>query len=473
MDKKQFFDSSHLTLVPVSELKIGMFVAWLDRDWLETPFLTQGFFIRTHEEIRQLQELCKYVYIEKEENDQGKKKQQTNTTILAPSKKRSEVLSIDVAQNNGTHIATPARKDPKKPLMPGATNKTSLAAAISKRPRYKIQTDAAHEHQVSKVIYREARKVASSLLEQARLGKAVESETAKTVVKGCVKSILRNPDALMWMAKIKHADNYTMEHCLNVCILAIAFGRHLRLPQADIEQLGLAGLLHDVGKMRIPDAVINKPGHLTDEEFEVMKSHTTCGRDLLINSHGINPLAIEVATSHHERVDAQGYPQGKSSTVMSDFVRMISIVDSFDAMTSQRCYCESKSTLEALRELFKARGKQFDEELALEFIQMIGPYPPGTIVELKNGCVGFVLSSDEKKRHLPKVKIVLDKNKQKIEPYLIDLLETDKGDLCKLHLISHVLKEGSYGLHLEEYQVSSRLQLGGASSAANPSNEAE
>ncbi len=451
-----------------------MYVAWLDRDWLETPFLTQGFYIRSNEEIKKLQELCKFVYIEKEKTGQARKQQQIINSLVPPKAKRAEDLSIDTGLNSGTHIATPARKDPKKPLIPGpAGGKTSLSIAISKRPKYKIKTDAAHEHQVSRVVYREARKVTSSLLDQARLGTALESDTAKTIVKGCVKSILRNPDALMWMAKIKHADSYTMEHCLNVCILAIAFGRHLRLPQGEIEQLGLAGLLHDVGKMKIPDELINKKGRLTQEEFEVMKSHTTCGRDLLTKSHGINPIAVEVATYHHERVDAQGYPQGRSSAGMSDFVRIISIVDAFDAMTSKRCYCESKTTLEALRELFQARGKQFDEELALEFIQMIGPYPPGTIVELKNGCVGFVLSSAEKKRHLPKVKIVLNKDKQKVEPYLVDLLETDQGDLCKLHLISHVLKDGTYGLYLEEYQVNSRLRLSTANQVKNTDDEAK
>jgi putative nucleotidyltransferase with HDIG domain len=279
------------------------------------------------------------------------------------------------------------------------------------------------------------------------------------VVTDCVDSILRNPDALLWMAKIKHVDHYTMEHCLNVSVLAIAFGRHLRMDRQDLIRLGTGGLLHDVGKMKIPDEILNKPGRLTEEEFSVMKQHSELGKELLTKSQGSLNYAVDVAFNHHERMDGKGYPRGLFASELSEYARIVSIVDAFDAMTSNRCYERSRSTLDALKTIYRDRDKHFDEQYALEFIQLMGPYPPGTIVELVNGSVGIVLSSEPKKRHLPRIRLILDQQKQKQPEEIVDLLNVGAGNLDKSWLIHKVLKDGDFDIRLEQYPV--RMALSG------------
>ncbi len=176
---------------------------------------------------------------------------------------------------------------------------------MNARPEYPAQITVENEHPVARRAYEAAHNQVENLLEQARLGNVLDTQGAKDVVGNCIDSILRNPSALLWMVKIKHMDYYTMEHCLNVCILAIAFGRHLRLPENELINLGVGGLLHDVGKMQIPDRVLNKPGKLTEEEFVLMKTHPEEGRKLLMKSQGSLSSAIDVAINHHERMDGR------------------------------------------------------------------------------------------------------------------------------------------------------------------------
>ena len=216
-------------------------------------------------------------------------------------------------------------------------------------------------------------------------------------------------------------------------------------------------MLHDVGKMQIPDEILNKPAKLSEEEFAEMKKHPELGRNLLMKSEGSMSYAVDVALNHHEQMDGQGYPRGLFAKELSQYSRIIAIVDAFDAMTSDRCYDAARSTLDALKEIYRNRGKHFDEELALEFIQLMGPYPPGTIVELNNGHVGIVLSSVEKKRHLPKVRVLLDKEKNSMQEEIVDLLSIERGMLPRDWLIRKVLKDGDHGIHLEEYPVRSAL----------------
>ena len=429
-----FLDRSNLIRVPVSQVKEGMLVVELDRPWLETPFLLQGFVIRKQSEIRKLQECCDFVYIEKEGRSWGEKKD--NFKIEFGGQQANEKGTTMLARAGGK----------KK-------QESSLVATKASRPEYEITVKTTAEHDFARKTYQQAKHTMEDVLEQARMGGALDTTAAKGVVTHCVDSILRNPNALMWMAKIKHADEYTLEHCMNVCVLAIAFGRHLRMSEDKLEELGICGLMHDVGKMRVSDEILNKPGRLSNDEYEEMKSHTTRGRDLLMEQDAPMGFSIDAAMNHHERMDGKGYPRGMPAAHLSEFSRIVSVVDAFDAMTSDRCYSKAKSTLNALKEIYRSRGTQFDEELALEFIQMIGPYPPGTIVELKNGQVGIVLSSQEKKRHLPSIKLILDENKKPQDAKIIELLDIERGNLGKDYLIAQVLKDGDHGIRLEDYPV--------------------
>jgi len=391
--------------IHISELKIGMFVSKLDRDWQETPFLMQGFMIESLDDIDTVAEFSQYVWIDAV---------------------RDEWIPPEQRGVSGS--------------------------AIPKVKTYINKIEAQKEHQAALGVFREAKKLTKTLLDDVRLGGVVNTEQAKATVKDCVSSILRNADALIWMSKMRNEDEYTAEHCLNVCILAIAFGRHLGMSEAELEKLGLCGLLHDVGKMRVPPQILNKREELSEKEFNIIKAHTVHGRNLLMSSPGVPNSTVDVAYSHHERVDGSGYPRKLKASGISDFARIIGIVDAYDAMTGDRCYSRAIPGTEALKRIFHDRGTHFDERLALEFIKCVGLYPPGSLVELVNGLVGIVLESNHKYRHLPKIIVVKDLNKPLDKERIINLNEVEQKNLDKSFLIKRALCDGSYGIRIREYR---------------------
>lgn len=401
-----YVDAKKSTIkIHISELKIGMFVSKLDRDWLETPFLMQGFMIESLDDIDTVAEFSQYVWVDAVREE------------WVPPEQRG--------------VAGPA---------------------IPKVKSYVNKIDAQKEHRAAMGVYREARQLTKTLLDDVRLGGAINTEQAKATVKDCVHSILRNPDALLWMARMRNESEYTAEHCLNVCILSIAFGRHLGMTEAELEKLGLCGLLHDVGKMRVPPQVLNKADPLTEKEFNMIKAHTVHGRNLLMSSPGVPNIAVDVAYSHHERMDGEGYPRKMKASGISDFARIIAIVDAYDAMTADRCYSRAIPSTDALKRIFEDRGTHFDERLALEFIKSVGLYPPGSIVELVNGLVGIVLETNARYRHLPKIIVVKNLAGALEKERILNLGEVEQKLLDKGHLIKRALCDGSHGIFIREYR---------------------
>ena len=390
----------------VSGLQVGMYVSKLDVDWLETPFLYQGFLIESVYDIEQLERYCKYVWIDKE-----------------PPRENLRRLKI---------INKTLSSKPKK----NYTNKATMSQEYSQ------------SHQV----FSASRRKIKSLLEDATFGNAIDTESAKETVQHCVTSVLRNPNAMLWMSKIRGADEYTSEHCLNVCVLAIAFGRHLGKDEEELEELGLCGLLHDVGKMRVPNEILHKPGKLTPKEWKIMQAHTVHGRNLLMSSEADMGQTVEVAYSHHERIDGAGYPRRLESQQISEYSKIIAIVDAYDAMTANRCYSAAITPSLAIRNIYNDRGTHFDETLALQFIKTIGLYPPGCIVELANGSIGIVLERHSRFQHLPLVLLVLNENKETVKNRIVDLSMIENGELDRSLLIKKDYPDGEFGIDIKDFQ---------------------
>ena len=228
----------------------------------------------------------------------------------------------------------------------------------------------------------------------------------------------------------------------------------------------MCGLLHDVGKMKVPDDVLNKPGRLTDEEFKIIQSHTEHGRDLLMAAGSDSARAVEAAWCHHERVDGSGYPRGLKGNEISRTAKIIAIVDAFDAMTAERCYKPSMSPTEALKIMYDSRGQHFDSDLVDQFIQTVGLYPPGTVVELIGGQAGLVIEANPNFKHLPKVIVLRDQLKQPIEEQVVDLSMVQKGKLGKEFLIRNAHVDGAFGISVRQYQAQGKLVQPGAAEAA-------
>jgi len=284
-------------------------------------------------------------------------------------------------------------------------------------------------------------------MEGIRIGRAIDINESRKVVDSIVDSILRNADALIWHTKLKDKDEYTAEHSLNVCILSIAFAKHLGYREADIRKIGLCGFLHDVGKSKIPHEVLVKPSRFTDDEFELMKKHTVFGRNLLMSLKKADHSAIDVAFCHHERIDGGGYPRGVKGENIPFFAKVVALADTYDAITSSRCYDQGRSSMDALDIIYKCRGTQFDEELAVEFIKCIGVYPPGSIVQINTGEIAIVLGSNVESKLRPKIMLVLDENKEPQHERMVDLQFCLRGTME----IACELPNGSHGVDVREY----------------------
>ena len=423
-----------LVQLDVAKLQMGMYIVKLDRPWLETPFLMQGFELSNKNQRETLEKYCQYVYIRSQPTALKEQPWTALGVQTAPS-----ISSTD--RGNLIKQAGPGARAPQK--------KNIIRSGAS----HEISVSVREEHLVAGPAFHEAKLALEKVFHSAKFGQELNVDAAEEAVSSCVASMLRNPDAMIWMSRVKHEKEYTVEHCLNVCVLAIAFGRYLNFDSAELRMLGLCGFLHDVGKMRTPKLILNKHNNLTDEEFLVVKQHTIDGHKLLKEEGSVHARPAEVVLNHHERPDGKGYPRGLKGGKISEYARIIAIVDAYDAMTSERCYAEALSSVDALKEIYENRGRQFDEDYALAFMQAIGPYPPGTLVELRNGMVGIVLSGPLKFRHLPTIVILRDEKKQVIEEKTADLFLTDSGQLDKGFLIRSPLRDGEFGIKLEDYTV--------------------
>jgi putative nucleotidyltransferase with HDIG domain len=263
------------------------------------------------------------------------------------------------------------------------------------------------EATAARKILGEAQGVMKDLMQDVRLGKQVDPAKALPLVAEINASVLRNPGALLSLGRIKQADTYTFQHCVSVCALLVSFSHAMGLGAAEVQEAGLGGLLHDVGKMKIPTEVLNKPGRLTEEEFIIMKSHAALSRELLEGTPGISETVIRIASEHHEKMGGCGYPFGLSGDQISKYGRMAAIVDIYDALTSNRVYHKGMEPSEALKKLLEWSGDHLDGDLVQLFIRALGIYPVGSLVRLSNGKLAVVVEQQEDLLK-PVVRVVFD-----------------------------------------------------------------
>jgi putative nucleotidyltransferase with HDIG domain len=390
--------------VEAAQLTIGMYVVALDRPWTDTSFLFQGFRINKQQEIRLLREVCNYVWVDAQRSLSVREQMAENAAASAP-----------------------------------------LKAVIAK-------VDFTLEIEQAAPVWHAAREESLRILQAVKLGQELDIGAVKTVIKDCVESMLRNPTAMLWLARIKNSDDYTAEHSLRVSILSIALARELGLPTYELEQIGICGMLHDVGKIKVPNEILNKPGILTDEERCIMQSHATEGRKLLMSNQQVAPSAVDVAYSHHERVDGKGYPRGLDASKIPYYAKIIAVADSYDAINSDRVYSKGKSSLATLCILLEAVNSHFDEEIVVNFTRMIGIYPPGEIVELTNGEVGIIIGCPPGNKLKPKVLRVLDAEKRPCKEHIIDLANMTKDSDGKPYRVHEVHSSGAFGIQIDAYR---------------------
>jgi len=379
--------------VNVGEVCLGMYIHELRGSWLEHPFWRKSFKLDDPKDLQKL------IHSGVDE-------------IWIDTNKGLDVTAVMVTEPAKEPEFEPAKHEPEP-------EPTKMPLAVKKQISFDEELVAA------KKIHTKAKKVVTSMFGDVRMGKALDVQGAVVLVEDIQSSIERNPSALLSLARLKNANEYKYLHSVAVCMLMIALAKQLKLSESQARQAGVAGLLHDIGKMAIPNQVLDKPGKLTDEEFNVIKQHPQRGWEILKASYQVDDVALDVCLHHHERVDGRGYPEKISGDDLSLFARMGAVCDVYDAISSDRCYKKAWGPAESISKMTAWREGHFDEVIFHAFVKTIGIYPSGTLLKLKSGRLGVVLEQSKKSLVTPIIKVFFSIRANMYIP--VEIVDLSKG----------------------------------------------
>lgn len=531
--------------VPVSELMHGMYVSGLDRPWMDTPFILQGFVIDSYEDIEQLGKYCQFVYVDRNKStgaaffpDASTRKLLEKETIvivkpadepdasdeidhrrlaaarpaLARAKPaydlteeaRARAARVRFAANrramqmsDGSVVMVERMSDQEARLLGAAQTGTSVPAASSAEPdrvgvigglvrwlrgafdreRYEdlevtgdVQTEdrvrlpraiVIHEERVgleaelprARIAIERTRQTVLGLIGDIQSRNRIQVEKAREVADGLVESMERNQNAMMWVSRMKAQNATAYEHSIQSAVYLTALGLHVGLRRDEVADLSLAGLLLDVGKLRVPPELLAKPGRLTEVEFAAVKRHVQHGLEM-IEQGGASDRVKQIVARHHEREDGSGYPHNLKGETIGMLGRMGGLIDTFVAITNPRPYADSLTVHDALRKLYRWRGRLFHEPLVEQLVQAIGVFPVGTFVELTTGDVAVVVAHNRVRRLKPRVLLLMGPDKQRLSrPTMLDLLYAPAAPDGAEVLIANALEPGAYGIRPEEIHL--------------------
>ena len=483
-----------LTKVPSSDVKKGMFVSSLDRPWMDTPFMFQGFLIQEEEDIELLQKYCAFVQIDWTRSTlEPPIVSQKGKSLSAPNASFSKLTSDNVSQipnatsSNTRPVDIPSTSGQESMFSEitgrilnffKSNSKAAGASDNSKRQPRAIEDNATSNERPSFIpdtiqlsmyvnvrpieeeitpaenAHSNAMDTLNNLAQDIISNKRISIEDTKIVTQDVVNSMVRNPDAMMWVTRLRIQDEITYGHGLQVAVYLVALGRHLGLPRDLLDSLCTIGLLLDIGKVKITKALLQKKGRLTSEEFEIIKSHVQHSIDILNETPGWHPDILQGIKQHHERENGSGYPAGLSGNEICLFGRMAAVADSFSALTNPRSYAEIVPAYEALQTLSIFNSELYQPSMVEQFIQAIGVFPVGSMVELSSGEVAVVISHSKVRRLKPRVLIISDSNKCKSsQPTSLDLLYQHQLSDNKELYIQRGLPMGAFGLDAREFYL--------------------
>lgn len=417
---------------PVTELTLGMYVAKLDRPWLETSFELQGFYVRNKEIIDRLAAECDFVYVDPR---------------LFKSSYAKPQLRV-VVSNRAAVPEEPKDKECKRTV-------TLRQIAPRKPQRYEDSVDTTQEIVPAQTTIDHAIAIMEPIIAKVQSTGKLDVGQVEDAVGPLVSSVLRNKDAVTALLRIRTLDDYTYSHCISNAVWASVLGRHLGYTPEQINKLALGCALVDVGKVSMPAELLMKAGEPTDAEWEIIRSHVPEGLKILEQSNVGDRDVITMLAMHHERIDGSGYPRGLAGSAIPAYGQIAGIIDTYDAMITQRPYASAMTSCDAMHKLHEYAGVLFQEDLVEHLIRAIGVFPTGTVVELNTGEVGVVVAQNNERRLRPKVNLILDGDKElRNEPVITDLnaLDTDPGASPSVW-IKRELPQRSYGINSERYLV--------------------
>lgn len=417
--------------ISIEDLEIGMYVSRLDRPWVETRFLFQGFRISNDEDLEELRKACEYVFVDPERDATV-----APPTALPTGRKPSKSPTVTLVHSRGYDKLGEVFRSPP------AVETWPVVSRIDKEmaPARQSRSDSLD--------------VVSSVITDLKAGRKIALASVRDGVSGMIDSIIRNPAAFLWLTRLKNKDSYAYAHSVDACGLAVAFGRHLGFSRAELENLAIGTLLFDIGKLQLPESLLTKPGRLTEQEHKLILRHVEFGVDIAREIDGVNEQVLSVIAHHHERHDGSGYPRGLPGRKIPVNGRIAALVDCYDAITSERPYSPAMSAYDAIQALYEWRDKDFQADMVEQFIQCIGLYPTGTLVEMSTGEVGVVLEQNRVRRLRPQVMLLLDKDKYvyEINP-ILDLIEDPLDARGRIIEIRQPLPAGSYGINAGDYYL--------------------
>lgn len=420
MEAAKEINDAFLEKVDCNDLKVGMFVQELDRPWLETPFMFQGFRINNKDEIQSLQKYCEFVFI-------NKTRSQIDPRII------HETVDTDSSEDTDTTVTTRIKL---------GTNAYPDTAPIEE------ELDAA------RTIYEQSNSAVTDIFSTAGEDGAIDVKEAKKTTTGIVESVLRNPDAFMLLQRMKNKNRYRYTHAINSCALAATFCRHLGFSKTEIHDISMGALMLDVGTTRLPDSLIDMEEALNPVSMKLVRHHVQFGMEILDNTPELPPVVREMLLTHHERINGKGYPAGLSGDQIPVSGRIAAIIDCYDAMISSRPYRKKISPVEAISTLYNWRNIDFQEDLIEQFIQCIGAYPTGSLVELSSGQVGIVMSQNRVRRLYPKILLILTADGNPYEsPQMLDLWEYAQQTRSDKLEISKVVDADELGIDPSDYYL--------------------
>jgi putative nucleotidyltransferase with HDIG domain len=375
-----------LKRIAVADLCLGMFINEFCGSWMEHPFWKAKFVLDNHKDLQRIID--------------------------------SGVDEVWIDTDKGLDV--PAGQPAESEAEVAAQVEASLLAVVSTQVISRVSLD--EEVRRAHKLCGAAKQAVMAMFSEARMGNAINAAQVGELVEDIASSVLRNPNALISLARLKNADEYTYMHSVAVCALMIALARQLGLAEAQVREAGLAGLLHDIGKMMIPDAILNKPGKLTDDEFTSVRTHPEAGNSILLGSENISAMVLDVCLHHHEKVDGSGYPHRLKGDEISLFAKMGAVCDVYDAITSDRPYKRGWDPAESIRKMAEWCKGHFDDAVFKAFVKSVGIYPTGSLVRLESGRLGVVMDQHATSLLTPRVKVFFSaKSKTPLPQQIIDL----------------------------------------------------
>ena len=374
--------------IPVNQLEPGMYVSDFNAGWLSHPFAFNSMLIES----------------------------EANVAHVIAAGIRELFIDTEKGRDVGDGVAT--AMEAKQETESQVNRMAESARPLAPEPRVSL----AEEMMRARSTFSEATRIIRNLMDDIRLGRQIEIATTKPTVEKIAASVMRNSNAMMTMRRLKSLDDYTFLHSVSVCAMLVSFAKVVELEMSAIHDLALGAMLHDVGKMRVASAVLNKPARLSEDEYRHMKSHVVLGSDLIRQLPGIPSLAMEPIELHHERFDGSGYPKGLKGMEISPAGRMSAIVDVYDAITSDRVYRKGMSPAAAVQKLFEWSKFHFDPEMMQLFLKSVGIYPIGSLVKLESGRMGVVIEQSNSHLLTPVVRFMYDGKRQHyLAPEDVDL----------------------------------------------------